>query len=208
MKRVLWPLVLLYVCLFSNGCNERKARKPDPTKGVVTGIVLCADNGKPARFATVTLMPVPRKEDKPDEKEVQPPEETTVTDLDGRFRIEAVEPGRYYAISTLEGYLDPMRGLDFTRLGDQANEKEFELDAVKQWTGHFVEVSVRVHRTAEISLQVERGAEIGGTVTFDDGSPAIGMHFSLFRKTEKNGWTNVGFRIFDNWSIPTVRHRS
>jgi hypothetical protein len=75
---------------------------------------------------------------------------------------------------------------------------------ISQWKDHLTEVAVHVHRAAEISLQVERGAEIKGTVTYDDGSPAIGMHFQLSRKREKSGWTNVGMALFDGWSIRAV----
>jgi hypothetical protein len=55
-----------------------------------------------------------------------------------------------------------------------------------------------------VPLQLHRGAEIGGTVSFDDGSPAIGMHFRLSRKTAKNGWTGVGTRIFGEWALDNI----
>jgi hypothetical protein len=199
---VLW--ILPIVCLTAVGCDKHPAKKTDPTKGVVTGIVLCADTGKPARFATVTLSAVPKAEKQDAQGSPLPATESTLTDLDGRFRLEAVEPGHYYAFATLEGYLDPMRGLDFLRLGELASDQAQELDAIKQWKDHLTEVAVRVHRTVDVSLQVERGAEIDGTVIFDDGSPAIGMHFQLFRKTDKNRWTGVGLPLFQDWSIPAV----
>lgn len=200
--RCLWvPWVF---CLLLGGCKQHRAKKPDPTKGAITGIVICADTGKPSRFATVTLSAAPQKGEKVEGGEPLPSTESTVTDLDGRFRLEAVEPGRYYAFATLEGYLDPMRGLDFARFDQMANDQERELDAIKQWKDHLVEVTVGVHRTADVALRVERAAEIDGTVTFDDGSPAIGMHFQLARKTEKNGWSGVGLALFDPWSISST----
>jgi hypothetical protein len=183
------------------GCDSKKAKKPDPSKGTVTGIVLCADTGKPARFATVTLTSFPDKNSKSKDSAPLSALESTETDLDGRFRIEAVEPGKYYAFATQEGYLDPMRGLDFTRLGERASDQEQEIDAVKQWKDHMVEVTVRVHHTTDLSLQMERGAEIGGMVAFDDGSPAIGIHFQLNRMTEKKDWTDVGLRLFGSWAL-------
>jgi hypothetical protein len=209
MARLRWLWILSLVCLFSSGCNEHRAKKPDPTKGAVTGIVLCADTGKPARFAMVTLSAAPKTDTKTaDEKSEQgsplPATETTVTGLDGRFRIEAVEPGRYYAFATQEGHLDPLSGLDFARLNGLGSDKERNLDAIAQWKDHLVEVKASVHRTTELSLQIERAAEIGGTVTFDDGSPAIGMHFQVFRKTEKGGLTEVGLALFDGWSTHAV----
>jgi len=202
-------LVLPALCLFLAGCDKHPAKKPDPTKGVVTGIVLCADTGKPARFATVTLSLAPKKEDKGQEGKGDqggplPSTETAMTDLDGRFRMEAVEPGRYYAFATLEGYLDPMRGLDFDSIDAVEGDRAQEVEALSQWKDHLSEVTVHVHRTSDISLELERGAEIGGAVSFDDGSPAVGMHFELLRKTEKNAWANVGLALLSDWSLAAV----
>jgi hypothetical protein len=191
-------------CLLLWGCDKHPAKKPDPTKGAVTGIVICSDTGKPARFATVTLSAAPKKGEKVEAAAGLPATESTVTDLEGRFRLEAVEPGRYYAFATLEGYLDPMRGLDFARIGALEGDREQNLDAISQWKDHLTEVTVHVHRTADLTLQVERAAEIAGTVSFDDGSPAIGLHFQLSRKTDKNGWTDVGLRLFSDWSISST----
>jgi len=210
MARLRWLWILLVVCLFAAGCDHRPKR-PDPTKGAVEGIVLCADTGKPARFATVTLSAAPKtktnasdKDENSDEGSPLPATETAMTGLDGRFRIEAVEPGHYYAFATQEGYLDPLNGLDFARLSGLANDKERNLDAIRQWKDHLVVVTAAVHRTSEVSLTMERAAEIGGTVTFDDGSPAIGMRFQLLRKTEKSGMTEVGLALFDGWSTRAV----
>jgi hypothetical protein len=200
--------VLSAACLLMTGCNPFKHKKPDATKGVVTGIVICADTGKPARFATVMLTPAPKAEtkteDKQDEAEPLPPAETTITDLDGRFRLEAVQPGRYYAFATLEGYLDPTLGLDPDRLSAKSSDHERSVDAVAQWRDHLTPVSVGVHRESNANLVIQRAAEISGTIAFDDGSPAIGMHFQLYRKAEKNSWVAVGFSRLDSWTLQTL----
>ena len=109
-----------------------------------------------------------------------------------------------YAFATQEGYLDPLSGLDFARLDELGTDKERNLDAIDQWKNHMVELTASVHKTTEVSLQIERAAEIGGAVTFDDGSPAIGMHFQLFRKSRKSGLTEVGLPLFDGWSTRAV----
>jgi len=199
MTRWRWLLIPAYACLFVCGCDKHPAKKPDATKGVVAGVVICADTGKPARFATVNLAAVPKNDAKADEQ--TPAEEGATTDLDGHFRIEAVEPGQYIAYATLDGYLDPLRGLDFTRLEALGNDREQSLEAISQWKAHMVEVTVSRHHTAEVTIQIERGAEINGSVNYDDGSPAIGMHFVLLRKAEKSGWSGVGFALFKNWSL-------
>jgi hypothetical protein len=97
-----------------------------------------------------------------------------------------------------------MRGLDFTRIGGLVGNQEQEQEAIKQWKDHLTEVAVYVHRASDLTLLVERAGEIAGTVTYDDGSPAIGMHFQLLRKVEKNGWSDVGLALFADWSIPSV----
>ena len=73
--------------------------------------------------------------------------------------------------------------------------------AVKQWKENLVPVEVAVRRVSEITIELRRAAEIDGTVTFDDGSPAIGMHFQLFRKNARKEWGPVGLPLFSSWAI-------
>lgn len=201
MKALSWLPVLCCACLCIAGCGKHPPKKPDPTKGVVTGVVLCDDTGKPARFATVTLTAAIAKDGKADDGGPMPAIESASTDLDGRFRMEAVEPGRYYAFATLEGYLDPERGIDFTKLEGIESDRERSLEAIREWKDQMVEVTVGVHRTSEVTLRLARAAEIAGMVTYDDGSPAIGMHFQLLRKTGASGWSGVGLALFSDWKI-------
>jgi hypothetical protein len=146
MKASRWLPVLCVVCLGLSGCGGRhRPKKPDPTKGTVTGVVICDDTGKPARFATVTLTAAISKDDKSGDNGPLPAIESADTDLDGRFRMEAVEPGRYYAFATLEGYLDPARGIDFAKLEGMANDHDRSLEAIHEWRDQMVEVRVGVH---------------------------------------------------------------
>jgi hypothetical protein len=192
---------LSIACLLLAGCNKFEHKKPDATKGVVTGTLLCADTGKPARFATVTLTAAPKPGEKSNDEAPLPASETTITDLDGRFRLEAVPPGHYYAFATLEGYLDPALGIDPAKLLALPSDHERHQFAIDQWKDHLKNVTVSVHKVADISLEIEPAAEISGTVSFDDGSPAIGMHFQLLRKTEKGEMATVGLPLMDTWSI-------
>jgi hypothetical protein len=195
--QLLWVVALL---LLVAGC-EKRSNKPDPTKGVVSGVVICADTAKPARFATVSLTPIPKLHSEPSDDPPLAPAATILTGLDGRFRMEAVPPGEYYAFGTLDGYLDPMRGIDFGQISDKGTTSEQELAAIKQWKENLVTVKVAVRRVSEITIELRRAAEIGGNVSFDDGSPAIGMHFQLFRKSLKREWNSVGLPLFNNWAI-------
>ena len=196
-------LLIVALILPLAGC-EKRSNKPDPTKGVVSGIVICADTAKPARFATVSLTPIPKAHPEPSDDPPLAPVATIQTGLDGRFRMEAVPPGEYYAFGTLDGYLDPMRGIDFGEISEKGTTTEQELAAVKQWKENLVPVKVAVRRVSEISLELRRAAGIEGSVSFDDGSPAIGMHFQLFRKNPKKNWNSVGLPLFNNWAINSV----
>ena len=194
----LFAVVLLVLC----GCENRK-QKPDSTKGRVTGTVLCADTGKPARFAYVTLIPTPAQETKPDAEPLAAVG-STHTDLDGRFTLEAIPPGQYYATATLDGYQDPARGLDFGRLAAKGNDAERAADAIAQWQNYLVPVKVDAQRTSDVPISLQRAAEIGGTVRYDDGSPAIGAHFRLYRKTASGSWSAIGDSPIGGWELPVV----
>lgn len=186
--------VMMYQC----GSGSRFApTKPDPTKGTVTGTVICADTGKPARFATVQLLPSPNGL----AGEGAPSEQQAVTDLDGKFKIEAVTPGDYFAVATLDGYLDPVYGIDFDRMNAKGGDNEQTADVIEQWKEHMVEVSVSAHNPTDFTIQIERGAEVTGTVAYDDGSPAIGMRFALYRKNAKGGLSTVGPKSDQGFSL-------
>jgi hypothetical protein len=193
--------MLPVIVLLAAGCDKNANKKPDPTKGAVAGIVICTDTGKPARFATVNLTPVPVKHADPQEAPPLAPVATIDTGLDGRFRMEAVPPGNYYAFATLKGYLDPERGIDFGNVSAKGTTSEQERDAIEQWKDQLIEVKVQLRRTSEISIELKRAAAIDGTVSFDDGSPAIGMHFQLFRKNAKKEWGVVGLPLLGSWTI-------
>lgn len=194
-------LLLFIICLLASGCDRNKPKKPDPTKGSVTGTIICSDTGKPARFAKVTLVGLPRKNDTSTSPDTN---EQGVTDLNGQFDLEAVQPGTYVAYATLDGYLAPETSVDFERVQALDGDHAQLLDTISQWKGHLVEVQVRAHRASNITLTLDRAAEINGSVSYDDSSPAIGMHFRVLRKTEKGEWHGVGLRLFGDWSINTV----
>ena len=193
-----WLCSAFCLMLYDCGPGSRFApRKPDPTKGTVTGAVICADTGTPARFATVELLPSPNNPT----GDNAPGEEMTETGLDGKFKIEAVTPGEYFAYATLDGYLNPMYGVDFDRINTDADDKQTTAELIDQWKEHMSQISVSAHNATDFTIQIERGAEVSGTVTYDDGSPAIGMRFALYRKNATSGWTGVGPRSDRDFSL-------
>jgi len=185
--RSFWLCSTVCLMVYACGPDSRFApRKADPTKGTVTGTVMCVDTGKPARFATVELLPSPEHP----KSDNGPSEESTVTDLDGKFKIEAVTPGDYYAFAVLDGYLNPIYGVDFDPSKPESDDQEDE-ELIEQWKDHMVAVSVSAQRTSDLPISIERGGEVAGTVAYDDGSPAIGMRFVLYRKQARGDWALV-----------------
>jgi len=195
MKRLCWFCAAALVCLTLSGCPDDSApRKPDPAKGTVTGLVLCTDTGKPARFATVMLLRAYDSKtagDGPDKDSVDLDENGT-TGLDGKFKIEAVPPGDYYAFATLDGYIDPTLAVDENRLGSEASEREKLIDEIDQWKDHLVKLTVAAQHVSDISISIDRGAEIEGTMSYDDSSPAIGIRFAVLRKSAQDHWIMIG----------------
>jgi hypothetical protein len=188
------------LCLFLHDCGGSSRFAPaksDPTKGTVTGTVICADTGKPARFATVELVTSTNGTTGTASSD----QETAVTGLDGKFRIDGVPPGNYLAFATLDGYLNPIYGVDFERAGANAADTQQNANLIEQWKDHMVEVSVAAQHTTDLPIEIERGAEITGTVTYDDGSPAIGIRFALFRKNSKGALTAVGLSSDSAFSL-------
>jgi len=194
---------LLALCLAA--CHSGSPpKKPDPTKGSVSGIVLCADTGKPARFAAVSLLPVPAKDARPGDSAALSAEESGQTSLDGSFHLEAVEPGQYYAFASQEGYFNPERAIDVDRVNAKTTDQDQALELLDQWRDQLVLVTVRAHHATALNLTIHRAAEVNGAVTFDDGSPAIGMHFRVLRKSATKAWSAVGLSLFGDWAISAV----
>jgi hypothetical protein len=198
VKRLsLW--VLAVACLGLCGCPpDTQNRKPDPTRGTVTGLVICTDTGRPARFAAVQLLPVFDPNAPGSNGAAVDLDENGSTGIDGRFKIEAVPPGEYYAFAMLDGYIDPTLAIDENRVGSDASDRAKLGDEIEQWKDHLVKLSVAAQHTSDISLTMDRGAEIDGTVRYDDGSPAIGVHFDLLRRTVHDRWIKVGSGNDDN----------
>jgi hypothetical protein len=159
--------------------------------GSVVGYVYCADTNAPARFANVILEP---------ESVLRasggdwPPRDTGQTDrgdtttaisaaLDGSFRFEGGKPGRYYLIANLPGYIYPLS--QFAQ-----DDLERPTPEVKDRIATLLEpvVIVTANHTTAASLRLVRGATISGTVTYDDGNPAIAANLHLLVRQRNSQW--------------------
>ena len=105
--------------------------------------------------------------------------DTATTDLDGRFAFNHVPEGNYYVVAILPGYENLMSIMTKSFLDAMTpDDRKMLLAAVPS-------VAVSANQPAQLSIRLERGAEIDGTATYDDGSPAIGLHVNLALKSNE-----------------------
>ena len=171
-------IVLVSVSGFFVARAQTSAKKAVPATGSVTGEVTCADTNAPARFAVVTLEPVPSEKSPAGSKKAEEnsTNATATTDLEGRFVLDKVAPGRYYVIGHLAGYLNPLARFDPEQLKAMTDDTRRELAKVVPV------LDVEPGQSATVALRLERASELSGTVLYDDGSPAVGIHIQLQQK--------------------------
>ncbi len=162
-------------CVAQDAPPPQAAAPPRISTGTITGAAYCADTDLPARIAAVDLIETA--------KYGYAMEDTATTDLDGRFVFNHVPEGDYYVVAVLPGYENLMSVMTKSYLDRMAADDRKMLLAVVP------NVTVSANQPAQISIRLERGAEIDGTATYDDGSPAIGLHVSVALKTgdQSNG---------------------
>jgi len=172
--------VLLLALLPAFAIAQSPAPSPE-TLGVVTGHITCNDTQRPARLAEVRLISV-----RTPSTDVFGYHAPTVgsgvvglavyTDLTGGYTIADVEPGQYYLRVDLTGYATPIS--QFT-----AEEFKSPTPRVQQRIQRELQlVTVTPNATVRADATLRRGGSISGTVTFDDGSPAIAIRVSLLRR--------------------------
>jgi len=169
---------LLLLSQFAFAQSQSTPRPED--LGTVTGHITCADTQRPARLASIRLVPAdikPPKDAKPgfpDPYGNMLPE--VQTDLTGGYTIPNVHPGQYYLRVDLPGYITPL--LDFRR--DQLASPT--PDVQQRMQRELQVLNVVPHSTLTADVTLRRGASLSGTVTFDDGSAAIGISVRVLRR--------------------------
>jgi hypothetical protein len=168
--------IAVAVFVIADASAQQTDREQLPV-GSVKGHVICGDTQRPARFAEVILLrkPEPEPENKADARDERPAKvenqgETRVllangrSSLDGSYQIPDVQPGDYYVLAKMEGYIGPISTVETE---DDTQDLDKVLAGVPT-----VHVVADRNSTADVTLR--RGGTIKGTVRFDDGAPLGG----------------------------------
>jgi hypothetical protein len=155
-----------------------------PNTGAVSGRVYLADTQQPARYASVTLVPLPPAETSAVSRP-KPQRYASETRSDGSFSVSKLPAGDYYVSVTYPGYLSP--------------EYSFSADELLQPTPdvrqHIVEVvptvAVAANKTSTVSVTIHRGAAISGTLRYEDGSPVPDIEVVPLRRSSAGLWASV-----------------
>ncbi|MGA8109935.1 MAG: carboxypeptidase-like regulatory domain-containing protein [Acidobacteriaceae bacterium] len=196
----------LLLCLAASVCAQQTSLSgPAPVYGQVSGRVSCQDTGLPGRFAGVQLMA-----EQPSTAPLLDPSTlgknpdfgkimaeaikiamkgsnlSTVTGIDGSFSLDKVPPGTYYVIPQLPGYRSPVSGFSQQ---ERMKADPATLSAVESLAQKVV---VQPGALTSITVEMERGATLSGTVTYDDGSPAPGVTPTLLVRGKDGQWKELG----------------
>lgn len=204
---------LLLLCAALPVYAQQSTEATPPVYGQVTGRVFCEDSGLPGRFAGVQLLA-----DQPSKAPLIDPTTlsrnpdlakvmaaaismamkgsnlSTVTSIDGTFSLDKVPPGTYYLIPQLPGYRSPVSGFS---PAERMKADEATLAAVESVAQKIV---VQPGAQTSVTVELERGATLSGTVSYDDGSPAPGVTPSLLVRGKDGKWKELG----SNSPIPAI----
>jgi hypothetical protein len=111
---------------------------------------------------------------------------STVTGIDGTFSLDKVPPGTYYVIPQLPGYRSPVSGFSARELmkSDTATLTAVEAAAQK--------IVVQPGAQTSVTVEMERGATLSGTIHYDDGSAAPGVTPTLMIEDKDGKWKELG----------------
>jgi protocatechuate 3,4-dioxygenase beta subunit len=160
--------------------------------GSIKGHVYCGDINVPARLASVTIQSASSVGIEPNQAATGSSPESTLpisikTDLDGNFTMMGVKPGKYVVVAWLPGYLSPLArlALETDKFGGPSEGFKHSLEQLVP------SVIVDANQTSSVDIRLERGAEISGTVSYDDGGPVVGAEVELLQQTKNAEWRLV-----------------
>ena len=142
------------------------AEEQKPLTSKLRGRVVYDDTGRPVRRARVILL---------EDGSAEGTGESALTNANGEFEIADVKAGRYFIIVEGPGLLTPY---SFLNVDDtQGNELDFNA-----FRSRFDEVTVDGRSDAHVQVRARRGGSITGTVSYENGDPAINVTVTLLRR--------------------------
>jgi len=192
-------LLCFVVALSGAGGRSGLGQTVSGPTGAVRGYVYCADTGQPARFAVIRIQSVASLGSEGGLGAAAVNAAQATAGLDGSFLIEGLSPGNYVVLATLNGYLFPPAQYSWNEL---VVDSQSPAEPVrKRLTAVLPKVTVEPDQTTSLNLRLERGAEISGTISYDDGSPAINAQVRVYRfAPEKKQWQEVQMPT-DGWPL-------
>src|ERR1051325_4355683 len=173
---VRWPFgcLVLVVMLPAFVAAQRRTANPAPTPPqiptfIVKGRSVFDTSDRPVRRTQIALFQLPSD---------RGGERTSVTDRDGRFVIEDVPTGVYFAMVNAPGIISP---LAFMTLTDKGPSENFDLKSIREYCTEVIvdggDVNVTIH--------ARRGGAISGKITYSDGDPAVDAQVAVIRRNGK-----------------------
>ncbi|MHB1865726.1 MAG: MSCRAMM family protein [Candidatus Saccharimonadales bacterium] len=139
--------------------------------GVVTATITCGDNGAPARYASVTLVPAPNLAGGGAQTGGSL---KSSTDSNGNVTFNNVSPGVYFVDAQFAGYLEPLH-----LVSDQALHSK-DPDVRRLVFDQIPNVTLD-SASAHVAFTLERGAAISGKVIYGDNVPFPSVTITVTR---------------------------
>lgn len=174
--------------------TAQRGRAPvtPPVTGSLFGYVGYSDTKTPARLAQVMLIKVYPVELPTDVRPAQPQAIAgvaaaalttfTQTGLDGHFQMPAVAIGKYIVLAQQNGALNPIARIDLDAL-NKIKTGHLTEDQIKDHLADLTVVTIEEGKTVTASVTLTHGASISGTLSYADGSPAVGVQVHLLAKS-------------------------
>ena len=165
--------------------------------GSLSGQVFCSDKQKPARFATVSLVPdVTEPDNSGGQNRRGFGSSMSTTAADGTFQMKDVQAGVYDVQVMLPGYIQPIRQLNIYADSAPAMRQTF--------LSMITRVTIQAGQVSTTNVTAYRGADLLGAILYDDGTPAAGITVSAMIALSPSGASADSASISANASFRSI----